>query len=143
MADPTLSQSGLRRSAVYSYLRPVIEGRRVLEVGCGSGDTTALLVHLGARSVIGAGSSRDVAQARSQHHEGALAFVSISGGTIEAAGVFDVVVVPDGTDLLRGRAPLKLPALLSLVAPGGQLACVVANGDRGDGITYYDMVDAL
>jgi chromosome segregation ATPase len=29
------------------------------------------------------------------------------------------------------------------VAPGGRLACIVANGDRGDGIAYYDVVDAL
>jgi SAM-dependent methyltransferase len=143
MADQTLSQSGLRRSAVYSYLRPVIEGRRVLEVGCGGGETAAHLVLLGAKSVIGAGSSRDVSEARSRHHEGALGFVTMAAGAIDAAGVFDLVVVPDATDVLRGHEPMQLSALLALVAPGGRLACIVANGDSGDGVPYYDLVDAL
>jgi chromosome segregation ATPase len=44
---------------------------------------------------------------------------------------------------MRGGGPIKLSALLGLVAPGGRLACVVANGDSGDGISYYDLVDAL
>ena len=143
MADQTLSKSGLRRSAVYSYLRPVIDGRRVLEVGCETGETTAHLVHLGARSVIGAGSSRDVSEARARHHEGALGFVTMASGSIDAAGVFDLVLLPDATEILRGRGTIGLSALLALLAPGGRLACVVANGDRGDGIAYYDVVDAL
>jgi len=143
MGDPTLSKSSLRRSAVYSYLRPVIEGRKVLEVGCGSGDTAALLVRLGAKSVLGAGAPRDVSEARARHHEGALGFVTMADGGIDASGGFDLVLVPDATQVLLGRGPVKLSALLALIAPGGQLACVVANGDNGDGLPYYDVVDTL
>jgi SAM-dependent methyltransferase/chromosome segregation ATPase len=143
MADQPTSNRGIRRSAVYSYLRPVLEGRRVLEVGCGTGEATTHLVRLGARSVIGAGSARDVAEARARQHVGALGFVTMAAGAIDTAGVFDLVLVPDATDMLRGRGPIQLSTLLALLAPGGRLACIVANGDRGEGLAYYDVVDAL
>jgi len=143
MADQPNLNSGIRRSAVYSYLRPLLDGRRVLEVGCGTGEAAAHLVQLGAKSVVGAGSAREVAEARGRQRAGALGFVTMAAGTIDTAGVFDVVLVPDAADLLRGRGPIKLSALLALVAPGGRLACIVANGDRGEGLGYYDVVDAL
>jgi len=143
MADQSNLNRGIRRSAVYSYLRPLLDGRRVLEVGCGTGEAAAHLVQLGAKSVVGAGSAREVAEARGRQRAGALGFVTMAAGAIDTAGVFDVVLVPDAADLLRGRGPIQLSALLALVAPGGRLACIVANGDRGEGLAYYDVVDAL
>ena len=143
MADQPHPPSTLRRSAVYSYLRPLLQGRRVIEVGCGNGEATAHLLRLGAKSVIGAGNAREIADARSRQHAGALGFVTMGAGSIDVSGVFDVVLVPDATDILRGRGLLRLSALLPLVAPGGRLACVVPNGDRGEGLAYYDVVDTL
>jgi len=143
MADQPNLNSGIRRSAVYSYLRPLLDGRRVLEVGCGTGEAAAHLVRLGARSVIGAGSAREVAEARGRQRAGALGFVTMAAGAIDAAGTFDVVLVPDAADILRGHGATQLSTLLALVAPGGRLACIVANGDRGEGLAYYDVVDAL
>jgi len=143
MAELPMSNSGTRRSAVYSYLRPVISGRRVLEVGCGTGEAAEHLLRLGAKTVVGAGSARDIAQARSRHHDGALAFVTMTADAIDASGAFDVVLVPDAASVLRGHGPVQLSTLIALVAPDGQLACVVPNGDRGDGVPYYDVVDAL
>jgi chromosome segregation ATPase/SAM-dependent methyltransferase len=143
MADQSNSNSGIRRSAVYSYLRPLLDGRRVLEVGCGTGEATSHLVRLGARSVIGAGSAREVAEARARQHVGALGFVTMAAGAIDSAGAFDLVLVPEATDILRGCGPVQLSTLLALVAPGGRLACVVGNGDRAEGLAYYDVVDAL
>ncbi len=143
MADQPTSNSGIRRAAVYSYLRPLLDGRRVLEVGCGTGEATAHLVRLGARSAIGAGSAQEVSEARTRQHEGALGFVTMTSGTIDASGVFDLVLLPEATDVLQGHGPIQLSTLLALVAPGGRLACIVANGDRGLGMAYYDVVDAL
>ena len=93
--------------------------------------------------MIGAGSAREVAEARARQHVGALGFVTMAAGAIDTAGVFDLVLVPDATDILRGRGPIQLATLLALLAPGGRLACMVANGDRGEGLAYYDVVDAL
>jgi SAM-dependent methyltransferase len=143
MADQPNLNSGIRRSAVYSYLRPLLDGRRVLEVGCGTGEAATHLVQLGAKSVIGAGSAREVSEARARQHSGALGFVTMASGAIDAAGVFDLVLVPDAVEILRGHGPIQLSKLLTLVAPGGRLACIVANGDCGAGLAYYDVVDAL
>ena len=128
---------------MYSYLRPLLDGRRVLEVGCGTGEAASHLIRLGARSVIGAGSAREVTEARARQHVGALGFVTMSTDAIDTAGVFDLVLVPDATEILRGHGPIQLASLLGLLAPGGHLACMVANGDRGEGLAYYDVVDAL
>ena len=92
---------------------------------------------------MGAGSAREVAEARARQHVGALGFVTMAAGAIDTAGVFDLVLVPDATEILRGRGPIQLATLLGLLAPGGRLACIVANGDRGEGLAYYDVVDAL
>jgi SAM-dependent methyltransferase len=143
MADQSNSISGGRRSAVYSYLRPVIAGRRVLEIGCGNGDAAALLLRLGAGDVVAAGAAQEISAARTRHREAGLAFASMGADRIDTTGAFDVVLVPNAADLLRGRGSLKMSALLALMAPGGRLACMVENGDQGQGIAYFDVVDAL
>ncbi len=143
MADQSLSSRGVRRAAVYSYLRPVIDGKRVLEVGCGTGEAAAHLVRLDAKSVVGAGSAQEVAEARGRSIEGTLGFTAIASGGITTPGTFDLVLVPEAESILHGASPVRLSSLLSKVASGGQLVCVVANGDRGDGVPYYDLVDAL
>jgi hypothetical protein len=116
----------------------------VLELSSGNGDTAALLLRLGAKSVVGAGTAQAVAAARARHREPALTFASISAsGGIDAPGSFDLVLVPEGAELLRGRGLSKLPTLLALLAPGGRLGCMVENGDQGEGVAYFDVVDAL
>jgi len=71
----------------------------------------------------------------------------MTAASLEQAGPFDVVLIPEAADILQGRGPLALPAVLKLVAAGGRLVCVVPNGDRSDitapGVSYYDIVDRL
>jgi len=133
------------RLAVYSYLRPLIEGQRVLELGSGSGEGAAHLLALGARTVFGTdddGAALDAA--RRKLARPGLTFVPRTA--LREGGPFEVVVVPEATALLRGTDRLSLAALREILGPEGRLVCLVKNGDlqgNGVGLGYYDVVDAL
>ncbi len=133
-----------RRLAAYSYLRPVVAGRRVLELGCGSGSGAAHLCDLGASEVVAA--DRDagaVVAARAAHGRSGLTFVAgLSAPALQ--GPFDIVLVPEAAAFLRGQGGVSLSDLFALLAPQGRLVCLVESGDHGgDGLGYYDIVDGL
>src|SRR5262245_24148694 len=133
------------RLAVYSYLRPLIEGRRVLELGSGSGEGAAHLLALGADTVFGTdddGAAVDAA--RRKLARAGLSFVPRTA--VRESGPFELVVVPEATALLRGTDRLSLATLREILGPEGRLVCLVKNGDvesNGSGLGYYDVVDAL
>jgi SAM-dependent methyltransferase len=135
------------RLAVYSYLRPLIEGRRVLEIGIRSGEGAAHLLALGARAVFAADDDAAALEsARKRLGRAGLTFVPRRA--VREAAPFDLAIVPDATALLRGSDGLSLALMRELLGPDGRLACLVGNGDRedarrGSGLTYYDVVDAL
>jgi SAM-dependent methyltransferase len=134
------------RLAVYSYLRPLIEGRRVLELGSGTGEGAAHLLGLGARTVFGTDEdSAALEAARRKQARPGLTFVPRTA--VREGGPFEVVIVPEATALLRGTERLNLTSLREMLGPTGKLVCLVGNGDLegagNSGLAYYDVVDAL
>jgi chromosome segregation ATPase len=136
------------RLAVYSYLRPLVEGRRVLELGTGSGEGAAHLLALGARAVFAADDDAAALEsARKRLGRAGLTFVPRRA--VREAAPFDLAIVPEATALLRGSDGFSLAALRELLGPDGRLVCLVGNGDREDGakgrggLAYYDVLDAL
>lgn len=146
MADSPGS-SATRRTAVYSYLRPLIEGRRVLEIGCGAGDGAAHLASLGARGVVAAGSAASLGEARRKHEKYGVTFIDVAAvSALKEAGPYDAILFPDAAGLVAGTDRLSLGVARELLRPGGFVGCVVANGDLPGvqgGLGYYDLLDAL
>jgi SAM-dependent methyltransferase len=139
-----------RRLAVYGYLAPLVAGRRVLEVGCSAGIGVARLRALGATKVVGADDdaaavARARATERAEGLQGVQWIASLDRRSLEAAGPFDVVIVPDAPALLAGKHGLAPGVLQALLAPRGRLVLVAANGDRaeGAGLGYYALSEAL
>jgi SAM-dependent methyltransferase len=143
-----------RRLAVYGYLAPLVVGRRVIEVGCGTGAGAARLQALGAADVLGVDSDpRAIARAgravAASADLGGLEFRALEPRALRGAGEFDLVVVPEAAQLL-GTSPTISPATLhALCGPGGQVALLVQSADApgpaaGPGAAgYYEIVELL
>jgi SAM-dependent methyltransferase len=142
-----------RRLPLYAYLEPLMDGRRVLEIGAGLGAGAAYLSGHGAAEVVGV--DTDVAlveRARARNGAANLTFRAV-GSLLEVVpgAPFDVVVVPDCEALLR--RPEAIPSLGRMLAPGGRLVLVAGSADRQaaagpgrtaeGGVGYYELSDAL
>ena len=144
--------SSSRRLAVYGYLAPLLAGRRVLEIGAGAGAGAVRLHGLGAAEVVGVDAdARAITRARAAAAGtpgDAVTFRVLERRTFEEVGEFDLVVLPDGAELLGPGASLTPATLQRLCGPGGQVALLVQSADHaGDvapaGAGYYEVVAAL
>ncbi len=139
-----------RRLATYSYLRPLVAGKRVIELGTGSGGGAAHLLGLGAASVVGVDDDpAAIERARGAHRRPNLSFSAGARG-LDGAGPYDLVIVPDAEAFLRGQGGLPLSTVRRLLGPRGRLVCMVASADRqggggqlGGGLGYYQVVETL
>lgn len=135
-----------RELAAYLYLGDLIRGRRVLVVGCGTGEGAAHLADAGALEVVGVdASARAIALAVARFSRENLSFRvgDASALEVEDAGA-DAIVLPEGTDLLG--QPAVLLELRRVLKPNGVLVARVASGDRAgatSGLSYHDVVDRL
>ncbi len=136
-----------RRLPLYTYLEPLLAGRRVLELGTGTGAGAAHLATHGAVAVVSVDTDEGVVErARARHVAPNLTFRAATSLLDVAPGApFDVVVVPEAEALLR--RPETIPSLARLLVPGGRLVLVASSADRGvgspGGVGYYELSDAL
>jgi len=138
-----------RRLPLYAYLEPLLAGRRVLELGTGTGAAAAHLAAHGAIEVLSVDTNpANVERARVRHDAPNLTFLlATSLLEVGASRPFDVVLVPEAEALLR--RPEAIPALARFLADGGRLVLVATSADRGaatpapDGVGYYELTDAL
>ncbi|HUS64052.1 MAG TPA: methyltransferase domain-containing protein [Kofleriaceae bacterium] len=144
-ADSSLG-AWLRRVPAYLYLVDLVPGKRVLEVGCGTGFGAQFLASHGAGRVVAVDrSARRVSEARSRYRQSNLEFRCEEPGSIEMEDAsFDCVFVPEGVDLLRRRSVLgELRRLL--VADGHLVVCGASADRRGarGGASFYEFRERL
>jgi SAM-dependent methyltransferase len=144
-----------RRLPLYTYLEPLLAGRRVLELGTGSGAGAAHLAAHGADVVAVDTDEAALERARTRHAGPRVAFRAVKSLLDVVAGApFDVVVVPECEALVR--RPEAIPSLARMLAPGGRLVLVATSADRPNladarglgpagagGVGYYELSDAL
>lgn len=137
----TVAQSGKPARAL---LKPMVlarliqaaevgEGDHVLDVGCATGYSSAVLARL-ARSVVALEEDAGLAaQAREHLRELGARHVEVVGGPLTQGstthGPFDVVI-------LNGATEVVPKALLRQLKPGGRLVCVLRRGPPGKAMLY-------
>ncbi|MBO1541301.1 trans-aconitate 2-methyltransferase [Pseudomonas sp. OA65] len=100
---------------------PPVEARTVIDLGCGPGNSTELLVeHFSGATVRGLDSSSDMIDAARKRLP-AVTFDTADIGQWDEPGPFDVIFANAVLQWLPDHATL-LPSLMSKLAPGGSLA---------------------
>ena len=146
------NESWERRLPLYSYLEPLWMGRKVLELGSGSGAGAEYLIAHGAGRAVSLDSDQAlVERARARYRRPNLEYRAVPhlADLGKLGESFDVVIVP-AADALLLRADV-IAAWKRALIDGGQLVVAVGNADRtgagGGGaagnVGYYQLTDAL
>ncbi len=117
----TFEQERTRPSRDLLAAIPPTQARSVIDLGCGPGNSTELLVeHFSGATVRGLDSSSDMVDAARKRLP-AVAFDTADIGQWDEPGPFDVIFANAVLQWLPDHATL-LPSLVSKLAPGGSLA---------------------
>jgi SAM-dependent methyltransferase len=122
---PWLRYQNLAR---YEWAAQYVPGRRVLEVGCGSGQGTRLLATAGASHVDGVDISESaIEHARQAHADQHLTFHLASGQQLPvAAASYDVVVALETLEHVDDD-DLFLREIVRVIRPDGRFLCSTPN----------------
>jgi hypothetical protein len=146
MAGVKRDDAELGRLSQYLYVADLFAGKRVLEVGCGSGAGARFLANHGAARVVGIDADgASIERARAAHRLSNLDFRVEDPKAIELDDdTFDCICVPNGAELLR--RDIVLLELRRLLVSGGYLLFGAPCADRPaavGGVSYFDLVDRL
>ncbi len=118
----------VEKEAIFALL-PELEGRRVLDVGCGTGNISLALARRGGR-VVGVDSSGPMlasAHDKAERQGLALAWIRALAGQLPFAGAsFDAVVCILALDFMTDRES-ALEEMVRVLRPGGFLTVAVLN----------------
>lgn len=133
------------RLARYQCLEPLLAGRRVLEVGCGTGRAAEHLAELAVQVDAIDTSTLVLQQARRHHVRANLEFSVAEPDRLDfPADAFDVVLVPELQRwFTRGGL---IPELRRVLAPGGVCVFAVPSADSDSntaGLSYNDFIEYL
>ena len=122
---PWLRYQNLAR---YQWASQRVLGRRVLEVGCGSGQGTKMLADAGADQVDGFDISQaSIEHARQNHANQRLAFHLAAGETLPAdQASYDLVVALETIEHVED-ADRFLAEIIRVIRPDGQFLCSTPN----------------
>ncbi|MCG5055063.1 MAG: hypothetical protein KA712_19025 [Myxococcales bacterium] len=133
------------RLPLYTYLRPLVEGRRVLELGGRTRLGAEELGRLGASLVVALVDDGVIAGASAGRVRCLPARTPLDA--LVSAGPFDLVILPQAGADLAPRGRLQLAELARVLAPEGHVVLSAPSGDvRGPeagALSYYDLQERL